>query len=358
MNNVHRTLSDCAMRPHFAFRAALGILLVRSTAMFGQAPRVDVVPRDADRRVDIVVDGKPFTSYIYPTTVMKPVLFPLRAADGIVVTRGFPLEPRPGERVDHPHHVGLWLNHSNVNGLDFWNNSYAIPEKDRPHMGTILHRAITKAQGGAGEGVLEVTSDWVKPDGKPLLRESTRFVFRAAPSVRAIDRITTLTAIDTTVTFHDNKDGMLGLRVRRELEQPADKPEVFTDASGRATAVPVLNNDGVTGRYRSAEGLEGDSVWSSRARWTMLSGVVQGEPVTIAIFDHPSNYNFPTYWHARGYGLYAANPLGAKDFTQGKHVDDFALAPGKSTTFRYRILILNGPVTREQIEALYKDWSR
>jgi hypothetical protein len=85
---------------------------------------------------------------------------------------------------------------------------------------------------------------------------------------------------------------------------------------------------------------------------------VQGEPVTIAIFDHPSNYNFPTYWHARGYGLYAANPLGARDFTQGKHIDDFALAPGKSTTFRYRILILTGPVTREQIEARYKDWSR
>jgi hypothetical protein len=148
--------------------------------------------------------------------------------------------------------------------------------------------------------------------------------------------------------------------VRRELEQPADKPELFTDASGHATAVPVLNNEGVTGRYRSSEGLEGDSVWSSRARWTALSGVVQGEPVTIAIFDHPTNYNFPTYWHARGYGLYAANPLGAKDFTKGKKVDNFTLAPGQSATFRYRVLILNGegPTTREQIEGQYKDWSR
>jgi methane monooxygenase PmoA-like len=337
---------------------ALGILLGRAGTLHGQSGRVEVVRRDADRRVDIVIDGKPFTSYIYPTTVKKPVLYPLRTADGIVVTRGFPLDPRPGERVDHPHHVGLWLNHSDVNGLDFWNNSYAIKEKDQPHMGTIFHRGITKAQSGNGEGVLEIAADWVKPDGKPLLREATRFVFHAGRNLRAIDRITTLTALDTTVTFHDNKDGMLGLRVRRELEQPADKPEVFTDASGRATAVPVLNNDGVTGRYRSSEGLEGDSVWSSRARWTTLSGVVQGEPVTIAIFDHPTNYNFPTYWHARGYGLYAANPLGAKDFTKGAHTDDFSLAPGKSTTFRYRVLILNGPTTRDEIEAQYKDWAR
>ena len=338
--------------------ASLGIAAASATTAFGQAMRVDVIRRDADRRVDIVVDGKPFTSYIYPTPIKKPVLFPLRTATGLVVSRGFPLEPRPGERVDHPHHVGLWLNHSDVNGLDFWNNSDAIKEKDRPHMGTILHRAVTKTESGNGQGVLEVTSDWVKPDGKPLIRETTRFVFRAGPSFRAIDRITTLTALDTTVTFHDNKDGMLGLRVRRELEQPADKPEVFTDASGHATSVPVLNNDGVTGHYRSSEGLEGDSVWSSRARWTTLSGVVQGEPVTLAIFDHPSNYNFPTYWHARGYGLYAANPLGAKDFTKGAKVDDFTLAPGRSTTFRYRILILDGPTTREQIEEQYKSWSR
>jgi methane monooxygenase PmoA-like len=347
------------MRRPYTF-ASIGILVVHSAVLYGQANRVDVIPHEAERRVDVVVDGKPFTSYIYPATIKKPVLYPLRTASGVLVTRGFPLDPRPGERVDHPHHVGLWLNHSDVNGLDFWNNSDAIKAKDAPKMGTILHRGIVRAQGGTGEGILEVTSDWVKPDGKPLLREATRYVFRTGPGLRAIDRITTLTAIDTPVTFHDNKDGMLGLRVRRELEQPADKPEVFTDASGRATAVPVLNNDGVTGRYRSSEGLEGDAVWSSRARWTSLSGIVQGEPVTIVILDHPSNYNFPTYWHARGYGLYAANPLGAKDFTKGQTVDDFTLAPGKSTTFRHRILILNGaaPTTREQIEQQYTDWKR
>src|SRR3954453_6215217 len=100
---------------------ALGVVLVCSTTVHAQASRVDVIRRDADQRVDITVDGKPFTSYIYPTTIKKPVLYPIRTADGVVVTRGFPLDPRPGERVDHPHHVGLWLNHSDVNGLDFWN---------------------------------------------------------------------------------------------------------------------------------------------------------------------------------------------------------------------------------------------
>jgi hypothetical protein len=94
--------------------------------------RVSVVVNEEARRVDIAIDGQPFTSYIWPTTLKKPVLYPLRAATGTVVTRGFPLEQRPGERIDHPHHAGLWLNYENVNGIDFWNNSDAIKPENAP----------------------------------------------------------------------------------------------------------------------------------------------------------------------------------------------------------------------------------
>jgi hypothetical protein len=323
-----------------------------------QAPRVDVIAREADRRVDVTVDGKPFTSYIWPTTLKKPTLYPLRAASGVLVTRGWPLEPRPGERVDHPHQVGLWFDHGDVNGLDFWNNSDAIPAARADKMGTILYRAVRRAQSGSGEGTLEVTAEWVDHQGKPLLREDTRFVFRAAPGLRAVDRITTLTATGGPVTFTDNKEGLIGMRVARALEQPANTPEVFTDAAGHATTVPMLNNDGVTGHYRSSEGLEGDSVWGTRGRWTMLTGVVQGEPVTLAILDHPKNVGFPTYWHARGYGLFAANPLGEKVFSNGKTELNFKLAAGQSTTFRHRVLILSGTATPDQVEAYYRDFAR
>ncbi|HEV8265987.1 MAG TPA: PmoA family protein [Gemmatimonadales bacterium] len=321
-------------------------------------PQVDVVARDAERRVDITVDGKPFTSYIYPTTLKKPTLYPLRTAAGKTVTRGWPLEPRAGERVDHPHQVGLWFTHGDVNGLDFWNNSDAIPAARAPKMGTILHRAVRRAASGQGEGVLEVTAEWVDHQGKALLREDTRFVFRAGDSLRTVDRITTLTALGEPVTFTDNKEGLIGMRVARALEQPSTTPEVFTDASGHATTVPMLNNDGVTGRYRSSEGLTRDAVWGTRGRWTMLSGVVEGEPVTIAILDHPTNVGSPPYWHARGYGLFAANPLGRKVFRGTEPELTFRLAPGESTTFRHRVLILSGAVTPEQIEAYSRDFAR
>ena len=326
-----------------------------------QPSRIQVVADEAGRRVDVTVDGRPFTSYIWPSTLKKPVLYPLRTARGTLVTRGFPLEPRAGERVDHPHHVGLWFNHGDVNGFDFWNNSDAIPAARAAKMGTIHHRRIVHASGGANRGDLDVEAEWVDGTGKPILRERTRFVFRGDAEVRSIDRITTLTALDR-VLFRDNKEGTLGLRVARALEQPSEKPEVFTDAAGVPSAVPKLDNTGVTGRYTSSEGRTGDAVWGTRGRWTMLAGTLAGtngsEPVTIAILDHPANPGYPTHWHARGYGLFSANPLGQKALEDGNVELNLPLERGEAATFRYRILILGSPATPDRIEREFQTFSR
>lgn len=318
---------------------------------------VQVVANESGRRVDVTIDGKPFTSYIYPDTLKKPVLYPIVTAAGTAVTRGFPLDPRPRERFDHPHHVGLWFNHGDVNGLDFWNNSYDIAADRAPKMGTILHKRVVEAKGGADRGELAVEMDWVTNDGAPLLRETTRFVFRGVGDARSIDRITTLTALDKPVVFRDNKEGSLGLRVRRELEQPAEKPEQFTDAEGKVSKVPVLDNTGVTGLYTSSEGLKGDAVWGTRGRWCMLAGKVGAEPVTIAMLDHPSNPNSPTYWHARGYGLFSANVFGRKVFDPKQEELTLTLAPGESVTFRHRVLILGTAATPEAIEGEFKTFA-
>lgn len=317
---------------------------------------VELVVNEQAHRVDITYDGQPFTSYIWPTTLKKPVLYPLRTAKGTIITRGFPLEPRPGERTDHPHHGGLWFNYENVNGFDFWNNSDAIKPQDAPKMGTILQRRIAYARSEENDGELGVEADWVAGSQKVLLHESTRFVFRGGSAFRSIDRITTLAALDEKVSFPDSKDGMLGLRVIRALELPSDKPEVYTDASGRPTTVAKLDNTGVKGNYLTSEGKKGDAAWGTRGRWCNLSGMVGDEPVTISIFDHPKNPGFPTYWHARGYGLFAANPLGEKIFSDGKEELNFSLAPRASVTFRYRILISSAILTPEATEAAYNEF--
>ena len=340
-------------------RNSVGVVFaaVLAVGSVSRAAEVKVTPDEAHRRVDITVDGKPFTSYIWPDTLKKPVLYPLRTARGTLITRGWPMDPRPGEPMDHPHHVGLWLNYGDADGIDYWGNSDAMKPEDRPHLGTIQHRRIVSSKGGKDRGELQVESDWVRPDGTTAIHEKTQYVFRAGPDWRSIDRITTLTAGDKPVVFNDTKEGMLGLRVAHGLQMPSKTPELYTDAHGGATTVPVVNNDGVTGMYLSSEGKKGDDVWGTRGRWVSLSGTVNGEPVTILMLDHPQNPGYPTYWHARGYGLFAANPLGQKVFSNGKEELKFTLAPGRSTTFRHRIVITSGAPTPAQAEASYREFA-
>lgn len=324
-----------------------------------QSKRFAIVENKSAKRIDVLVDGKPFTSYVYPDEIMKPALYPLRTAEGSFVTRGWPMDPRPGERVDHPHHVGMWLNYGDVNGLDFWNNSTDIPAGKKDRYGTIKHRSVNKIQADNDKAVLEVTADWLKPDGTKILKEDSRFVFSGSGNMRAIERITTLTALQEDVSFKDNKEGVIGIRLARELEHPSNKPEVFTDAGGKATEVAKLNNKGVSGKYRSSEGIEGDDVWGTRGKWVNLNGVIESKPVSLVILDHPKNVGYPTYWHARGYGLFAANPLGQKEFSKGKEVLDYRLPAGKSVTFRYKVLIHSGThLTDEEVTGEFNKFSK
>lgn len=298
--------------------------------------------RPDEQRVDITVDGKPFTSYIYPDDLMKPILYPLRTSKGTLVTRGWPLDPRPGERVDHPHHVGMWFNYGNVNGLDFWNNSTAIPEDKKKDYGTIKHVAVKNKEINRDGAILEVEKDWQTPEGKTLISETTKYTFSEVDNQRSIEMDSKLTAQDEDVSFADNKEGLLGIRIARELEHPSKNPEIFTDANGNPTKVAALNNDKVTGKYRSSEGIEGDNVWGTRAHWVNLMGKINNEPISILILDNNKNIGYPTYWHARGYGLFAANPLGQKEFSKGKETLNFNLKAGESVNFKYKVIINSG----------------
>lgn len=324
------------------------------------AQNVKITENKEKKQIDVTVDGQPFTSYVFWDDQKKPILYPLRTSRGTVVTRGYPLEKVAGERTDHPHHISSWFNYGNINGVDFWNTPPDGVRRDRgviEKFGVIKHRAAKIVKIGKGAAQLDTKMDWIMPDGSKIMQEDDQIVFRAAKDVRIIDRIITLTAQDKKVVFNDSKEGALGIRVTRALEEPSTKPEVFTDANGNPTKVPVMDNTGVAGVYLSSEGKVGEKeAWGKRAKWMTLSGTVKGEDVVVGIFDHPKNPTYPTYWHARGYGLFAANPFGAKEFTNGATTLNYTLEPGQKATFRFRILIHSGKLTKEQTEALYQQF--
>jgi hypothetical protein len=294
-----------------------------------------------ENRVDIVIGSTLFTRFLYPDSLEKPVLFPIYDAANTLVTRGFPMNPRPGEPTDHPHHLGLWFTYENVNGLDFWNNSYAIPAEKKSLYGWIKTDRILEMTSGP-IGVLRYHANWVNQQNQVLLEETTRFEFSGSGQERMIDRFTDLKA-SADILFEDAKDGLLGLRMAHELQIPNKTDQQFTDNKGNIT---VVKNDSIAnGNYLTSAGKEGDSAWSSRAAWCKAYGKIGNDSVSITIFDHPENPDYPTFWHARGYGLFAANPLGEKIFTKGKSSLNLKLKKGETLRFRYRILIQNGKTT-------------
>ena len=320
------TLSSCEGQPKKTEAESASVVFVNDTE---------------NQKVDVQLNGTLFTSYHYQASLPKPVLFPLVTASGKTLTRGFPIDPKQGERVDHPHHMGNWFNYGDVNGLDFWNNSDAIPEERLEDFGKIVHSDIVEINENAGS--LTTKSSWQSTAGEALLNEKTIFKFSYEGNTRIIDRYTTLTALQD-ISFKDNKEGVFGVRVTRAMELPSKKPAIFVDAQGNPTEVKVLDNTGVNGNYLSSEGLEGNDVWGTRAEWVKLYSTMDEEPVSITIMDNPNNVGYPTYWHARDYGLFSANPLGQEVFSKGKETLNFALQNGESVTFHYRMLVHNGSV--------------
>ena len=311
------------------------------------------------KQIDILYNGRVLTSYCYYDSIMKPVLFPINTVSGITVTRGWPLEPRPGEQVDHPHHLGMWMNYESVNGIDFWNNSTAIPYNIRSKYGSVVHESVVKTEFSTKRASLEVVARWVNHQGDVFLREQTKYIFSVTDTDFIVDRVTTLTAATSAIVFKDIKDGFFAIRVARQLEQPSTESQTVYDAHGNPTVIPPTSDKTVDGEYVSSEGLKGDAVWGTRAKWVKLHGRKDGKQITITIFDHPKNPGYPAYWHARGYGLFSVNPLGQEIFSKGKEKLNLTIKPNESVTFRYRVNIHEGElVPSEKLDKLAKDFSR
>ena len=341
------------MRRLLYFLTALALL-----ASSGNAPEqaeVSFVRDDAARKVDVNIGGSYFTSYIYPQDMEKQVLWPILSASGKDITRGYPRAPRAFESTDHPHHVGLWFNFGSVNGLDFWNNSFAIPAERKPSYGSVVFDRIVSA----ADGKLVTRANWVDNDGKVLLTEETTFTFAGSAGKRSVVREAKLTAVEP-VLFKENKEGMLGLRVDRAFQKPSDRPERYTDANGIVTEVATVNNEGVCGEYVNSLGDKGDDVWSKRAEWTMLNGTKEGDDISILIIDAKDNPNFPAWSHARGYGLFAVNSMGGHEFDKTlTEPVELKLEPGQTARFTYKLIVKDGGfLTSEEASALAAEFNK
>jgi hypothetical protein len=259
----------------------------------------------------VKLDGQLVTEY-RTFSGHEPILWPLIGPTGKEVTRGWPMRDDPGATHDHPHQRSYWFTHGKVNGIDFWSEG--------PRTGKIRHRDFIEMQGGA-VGRIVTRNDWLDADGGKVCEDRRTLVFRAAKDQRIIDFNVIVTASHGPLVFGDTKEGSFGLRI-------ADSMRVDTGHGGR-----IVNSEGQTDA----------AAWGRRAAWVDYQGPVDNQMVGVAILNHPSSYGFPTFWHVRTYGLFAANPFGRKDFeAPSGHDGSLTIEPGRTLELRYRVILHRG----------------
>ena len=303
-------------------------------------------------KIDVMMGGRHFTSYVYGNKHTKPMLVPLRTPSGIEVTRRNPLEQLKGGSDDHQHHVGIFFAVDNVNGTKFWNNVVPLPQ--------IKHIKTTEAAGDNGKGKLATVMHWIDQNGKILLEENRSMAFLAGENEDeyAIDFSIDLIARQTEVVFEDIEEGVFAIRVADCLREGDSKVIL---KPGKPLSEESVSG---TGRYFSSNGDEtAKNVWGKRARWVALQGIRKDKVVGVAILNHPASINYPTYWHVRSYGLFSANPLGQGDFQrQSKYKKNpvqplrLTLKQGQKVHFRFLVVVYEGIRTHEQMEKRFREF--
>jgi Family of unknown function (DUF6807) len=293
----------------------------------------------ADDKIEILVGGRLFTTYHFEADVAKPYFQPLRSARGTVVTRDFPIgNTIPPEHLHdkslEPHQRPMYFGHGNIDGVDFWGEAAFPRYSSDTVFGKTLLRKIEDLQAGPNQGVLRASFDLVEPGGRVIAQEDQAYSFRGDENSRIVDCEFTLIANGgADLTIGDTKEGTFGLRLAPELNSPP-------------------------GHIVNSEGAEGQNVWGKRADWVDYYGTVDGEDVGVAILDSPKSFRHPTYWHARPYGLAAANPFGIREFTNDPEQDgSWTIPQKKSVTFRYRVIIHHGDTRQAAIAEAYQQYA-
>lgn len=307
----------------------------------GSAPGESVAPEAAKEAAPLVrvernsglvrvtAPGGLLTEYRF-SDADRPYFHPLLGPGGREMTRAFPMRDVAGEERDHPHHRSLWFAHGSVNGLDFWLGGENGPR--------IVATGIDGVVEGPVFGGFTARHEWRSPEGRVVLSDERVFRAFAVPEgAKLFDYAVTLRATHGPVVFGDTKEGTMALRLAETLRLTG------AVASGRAV---------------NARGVAGADVWGKRAEWIDYSGTVAGAEVGVAVFDHPSNPRHPTWWHARDYGLLAANPFGVHDFEKAAEgTGDFALASGESARFLYGFYLHAGGPDEARVGAVHRAWA-
>lgn len=289
-------------------------------------------------QIEVIVDGRPFTTYYFNPQVSKPYLMPLRTASGLIISRPFPVV----NDVSHadsktpsfePHQRPLYFAHGDIDGLNFWAEqafqSYYHGASKQAY--GLMH--VEKVE-QPGNGTIQATFALDSPNKRVIGEEMQRLTFAGSDHARTIDCEFAIQATHGPITMGDTKEGTFAIRLGPELSAP----------NGH-----MINSNGGVGE---------EQIWGKPADWVDYSGSIAGHTVGIVVFDSPKSFRHPTTWHARAYGLLAANPFGLREFTKDPQRDgSWTIPEGHSLEFRYRVVIYDGELSPERLNQMYREYA-
>jgi hypothetical protein len=300
-------------------------------------------------RIRVEIGGQLFTEYVYGDGASRPYCYPVLAPDGTGMTRDFPQKNTPGEETDHRWHRAVFFAHSFMNGVDFWNEKGGDVGKSPATKGNQVHEQLVEVKSGK-VGSLHTRSRWLDPDGKLICTDDRVLRFGGDAQGRYIDYEITLHALpDTPLLMGDNKDGTMAVRVAQWITMLRKNAKSGKEVGG-------------SGHIVDAKGFRDDDVWGKRSEWATFYANKDGKTYGISIMEHPQNLRFPSWWMARGYGLFGKNPFGQRDYETTKEkpitepIGNYTIPAGGSLALKYRLYFHFGDEKAARIAERYADY--
>jgi hypothetical protein len=302
-------------------------------------PRITVHPQEG---IEFSWKGHAVGRYVVAPAAPKPHFLSLMGPQGRRLTRGFPmLQDIPGESKDHPHHRAVWFCHGDVipeglelkqkvrgvEGVDFWSES--------PGHGRIVCVGVAPSRHEGEHAWVVTRNEWRTADGQKILDEVRTLHLHDLGPAYLLSFDIELAASVVPIVFGDTKEGSFAVRVADALTERRQAGGVLENADGRRTEAQC---------------------WGRRSAWCDYSGPLEGRTVGLAVLDDPGNPH-AACWHARGYGLLAANPFGrAKSGfpdTRGR-TDLVRLGLGERLRLRYGIVVHEGDAQSGKVAQHYQ----
>jgi hypothetical protein len=258
-------------------------------------------------KINVTIDGKFFTSYIFSEDEKYPFFYPVNGplSGGSVTSM---------RNAVYPHHTSLFFGCDLVNGGNYWQEGL---ERGR----IISVNAQVEKEGG---DTVVITDEciWSRPGALSPIKDSRKFII-TAPSPE-------LTMIDVVITMETLMDVHI-LRTNHSL------------FSARMAADLAVTNGGT---MINAEGSSGESeTFGKKSAWIDYSGR-RGENIEgLTIMQHPSNPWFPSPWFTRDYGFISPTPM----YWPENEKETF-LEKGTKLVLRYRVLVHAGNHTDAKIQ--------